>query len=110
MKRLQAPKPNRRGVYEIHDVPHRKAEALKAKGWKEVIGETKEEESIAETEDTGEETVQLLSEDGKTVDLSQGPWPTKAKYVKDLLDLEKKPGTKDEAVELLQDAGYEVKQ
>ena len=36
MKRMQSPTPNRKGVYEIHDVPDRKVDGLKARGWKEV--------------------------------------------------------------------------
>jgi hypothetical protein len=33
---MQSPTPNRKGVYEIHDVPDRKVEGLKARGWREV--------------------------------------------------------------------------
>lgn len=36
MIKMKSPTPNRKGVYEIHDVPGRRLEALKALGWTEV--------------------------------------------------------------------------
>ena len=36
MKRMRSPAPNRRGEYEVHDVPNRRVESLRAKGWQEV--------------------------------------------------------------------------
>ena len=45
MKRMQSPTPNRKGEYEIHDVPSRKVEGLKARGWVEVEPEPKKAKS-----------------------------------------------------------------
>jgi len=36
MRWMQSPVPNRKDEYEIHDVPDRKVEGLRDKGWKEV--------------------------------------------------------------------------
>jgi len=41
MIKMQSPKSNRNGVYEIHDVPSRRAEALRAQGWVEVKSKKK---------------------------------------------------------------------
>jgi len=35
MKRMQSPVVNRKGEYEIHDVPDRKVEGLREQGWTE---------------------------------------------------------------------------
>jgi len=43
MKRMQSPIPNRKDEYEIHDVPSRKVEGLREKGWQEVEPEPKKE-------------------------------------------------------------------
>jgi len=39
MKWMKSPELNRKGEYEIHDVPDRKVEGLKAKGWQEIKSE-----------------------------------------------------------------------
>jgi hypothetical protein len=39
MIRMKSPTPNRRGKYEVHDVPSRRVAALKAQGWIEVRNE-----------------------------------------------------------------------
>jgi len=36
MKWMISPVPNRLGEYDVHDVPDRKVEGLREKGWKEV--------------------------------------------------------------------------
>jgi len=36
MIKMQSPTPNRNGVYEIHDVPSRRVDAMRAQGWIEV--------------------------------------------------------------------------
>jgi hypothetical protein len=36
MIRMKSPTPNRKGKYEIHDVPSRRIAALKAQGWIEI--------------------------------------------------------------------------
>jgi hypothetical protein len=41
MIRMKSPTPNRRGKYEVHDVPSRRVAALKAQGWIEVRDEQK---------------------------------------------------------------------
>lgn len=41
MIKMKSPAPNRKGVYEIHDVVSRRVNALKAQGWTEVKPEKK---------------------------------------------------------------------
>lgn len=79
MKRMRAPKPNRKGVYEVHDVIARHVPRRLSQGWTFV--------------------------EQKSVDIS-GPWMAARAVVKD--ELGKLPGSKSEAIEMLREAGYEV--
>jgi len=33
MRQMKSPEPNRRGEYEVHDVPERRVESYRARGW-----------------------------------------------------------------------------
>ncbi len=82
MIQMKAPESNRHGVYEIHDVPGRKIEGLKAKGW--------------------------LPVEDKTFDLSAGQWFRMRTVIQDKLGLDSAPRTKEQARQLLEEAGYKV--
>jgi len=82
MIKMQSPKANRKGIYEVHDVPDRKIELYKSWGWK-------------------------VYED-KSFDINR-EWFKVRQEVKDLLDLDKYPKSKKHACELLEDAGYKIK-
>ncbi len=92
MKRMQSPVLNRKGEYEIHDVPDRKVEGLRAKGWREVLREN-EESGVASGE----------------FQLTNRVWFSVRSEIRELLGLETYPSTKAEARELLENAGYTVK-
>ncbi len=85
MIKMQSPTPNRKGVYEIHDVPTRKIEGLKVRGWTPV--ETSEEQAF---------------------DLNTAPWFEVRQKVKEELGLETSPKSKQQAYDLLEQAGYKV--
>ena len=90
MIKMQSPEPNRKGVYEIHDVPDRKIQGLKERGWQEVEPQR--------------------SESAEIVDFSSEQWFTLRKKIKDLLELDKPPKSKQEGKALLEQAGYTVKE
>jgi len=106
MKRLRSPQKNRRGVYEEHNVPERKVARLLDQGWVEVCGNRLERvgEHGPEIEAVG--MPRAFSE---PVDLS-GNWMKARAKTRDLLGLDRLPGSKPEAAALLRDAGYEVVQ
>lgn len=87
MIKMQSPEPTRHGKYEIHDVPSRKIEWYRARGWYEVT----EKEPVA-----------------NSFDLS-GSWFKQRGAVKQELGLDRFPASKEEAISLLEQAGYEVK-
>jgi len=58
MQKLKSPTPNRKGEYEIHDVPSRRVEALKALGWTEVKPEKeKPKKTLKKTKYSREKSV-----------------------------------------------------
>lgn len=114
MKRMQSPKPNRKGVYEIHEVPSRKAIALAARGWTEVAdADTPVSRSHRGAQAPYEQKqaqrgplTESLRESPQ-FDLS-GKWLATRSRVRDELNLSRLPTSKDEARVMLEDAGYEV--
>jgi len=111
MKRLQDPKPNRKGNHEEHLIPDRRVAGLMMKGWTEVFPDA--DDKLKESAGTGEHMeakkgplTESLSK-RKRFDLS-GPWTAKRAQVRDELEMERVPRNKDEARTLLEDAGYEV--
>jgi len=106
MRKFQSPTPNRKGEYEIHNVPERKVARLVDQGWVEVCGNRLERvgEHGPEIEAVG--MPRAFSE---PVDLS-GNWMKARAKTRDLLGLDRLPGSKLEAAALLRDAGYEVVQ
>lgn len=79
MKKMQAPFKNRKGIYEIHDIPERRVDALKKQGWYFV---------------------------GEKIFVMDGEWFSIRKEIKDLLG--KTPKSKKHAIEMLKEAGYKV--
>jgi len=103
MIRMQAPIPNRRGLYEIHDVPTRKIEQYKSRGWK-----------VAEEAPTPpEQPADPMSVEGEVkineFDLGNAPWPGVKSQIKELLGLDRMPRTKKEARSFLEQGGYVVR-
>lgn len=82
MIRMQSPKPNRKGVYEIHDISSRKIESYRARGW--------------------------IPADEKTFNLSEGHWFKVRSAVQEELGLDTAPKSKQEARDFLEQAGYTV--
>lgn len=119
MKRMQSPKPNRKGVYEIHSVPSRKADQLAARGWTDIdaagaLPDADQTEKTAEATKPREEQKQAqrgpLTEslrERPQFDLS-GHWLKTRAQVRDELGMSRVPTSKDEARAMLEDAGYEV--
>jgi len=91
MKRLRSPNPNRKGEYEVHVVPSRRAGVLQSRGWVDI-----DEKPLTES----------LSARPQ-FDIS-GKWMSVRSRVRDELGITRLPQSKDEARVLLEDAGYEV--
>ncbi len=98
MIKMQSPIPNRKGVYEVHDVVTRKIDSYRAAGWLKLGEKVKPSQGEIEPAKPAE---------SKQFDLS-GSWFTNRAKVKKELGLEKAPASKLEAGELLRAAGYEV--
>lgn len=92
MRRMQSPTPNRKGEYEIHDVPSRKVAGLLARGWTDIDASLPEADN---TEKTAGPLTESLSPRPQ-LDLS-GKWLSKRTEIRDLLGLESPPKSKDEA-------------
>lgn len=110
MRRFQSPTPNRKGEYEIHNVPERKVALMQARGWAEVVAERTQAPAQPDQPDTHGEASGPLTESlqrRSVFDLS-GNWMQKRAQVRDTLGLDSVPKNKDEARVLLEDAGYEV--
>jgi len=77
MQRLRSPTPNRKGEYEVHQVPSRKAAALKARGWEPVGGQSEAEQPSApvdikpEPQDNAQERTDALE---LHAEHKGGPW------------------------------------
>jgi hypothetical protein len=91
MRHMQAPKPNRRGEYEVHYVAERVVPRLRAQGWTDVSGHTAPAQS------------------GSAAFDMTGPWLSVRKRVRDAVGAERLPSGKAEARQWLHDAGYEVR-
>jgi hypothetical protein len=91
MLRMKSPKPDRRGRYEERDVPGRRVKQFKARGWVEVKDNDIQED---------------VSEEG-VFDIS-GNWFSVRTEVRDLLGKDSLPGSKKQAVQWLEEAGYKV--
>jgi len=110
MRKFQSPTPNRKGEYEIHNVPERKVALMQARGWTEIVAErTQAPAQSAQQDKQGDDTRPLTEslQRRSVFDLS-GNWMQKRAQVRDTLGLDSVPKNKDEARVLLEDAGYEV--
>jgi len=110
MRKFQSPTPNRKGEYEVHNVPQRKVALMQARGWTEIVAErTQAPAQPAQQDKQGDDTRPLTEslQHRSVFDLS-GNWMQKRAQVRDTLGLDSVPRNKDEARVLLEDAGYEV--
>ena len=97
MQKMRSPMPNRKGIHEVHDVPSRKAARLRALGW----------EDAGDAAAPGPGSERMEPEPGPTFSLA-GAWPSVRGRVRDALGMDGLPASKEEARQLLRDAGYEV--
>ena len=93
MLRMRSPKPNRRGRFDEKDIPGRLIERYRNRGWTEAGKEEVQEEK---------------GQSANVFDVS-GNWFSVRSQVRDLLKVEELPESKEQAVEWLRKAGYEVK-
>lgn len=114
MKRLQSPTPNRKGVYEVHDVPSRKVALLTARGWKDVDAAEQGHEAAPDATRQPDDGARSMTateapqaHTSGAFDLS-GAWMKTRAQVRDTLGMDRVPKNKAEAREMLEAAGYEV--
>ena len=92
MKILQSPEPDRHGNFEFLRFPDWKVHGQLSKGWT----------------DPEYEAPSLYVSEKKEVDIAAEPWQEFRMKIKEMLDLDAAPVSKEKARALLEEAGFEV--
>jgi len=93
MKILKSPEPDRHGNFEFLRFPDWKVRGQLSKGW-------------TDTED--EASLGLYVSEKKEVDIAAEPWQEFRMKIKEMLDLDAAPVSKEKARALLEEAGFRV--